>query len=185
MRAAVERLLEEGLSGPDIAKRLGISRSTIAYHKRHAGKPVETKFGLRYDWQEVQRYHDLGHSARACFRHFGFSPATWHEAKRRGDLKTRPAAAPISEIFVAGRKRSRGHLKSRLFAAGLKENRCDDCGITDWRGKPLALELHHVNGDGLDNRLENLQLLCPNCHSQTDTWGGRNSGRKNGLKVAA
>ncbi len=41
----------------------------------------------------------------------------------------------------------------------------------------LSLELHHVNGDGQDNRLENLMLLCPNCHSQTDTWGARNKGR--------
>jgi hypothetical protein len=43
--------------------------------------------------------------------------------------------------------------------------------------------LHHVNGDGLDNRLENLQILCPNCHAQTDTWGGRNKGRR--LRAAA
>ena len=46
------------------------------------------------------------------------------------------------------------------------------------RGRPLSLELHHANGDGTDNRIENLQLLCPSCHSQTDTWGGRNARRK-------
>ena len=48
------------------------------------------------------------------------------------------------------------------------------CGLTSWRGKPLALALHHINGDRLDNRLENLALLCPNCHSQTDNFSGRN-----------
>ena len=47
-----------------------------------------------------------------------------------------------------------------------------------WLGRPLPLDLHHVNGDGWDNRLENLQILCPNCHAPTDTRGGRNQGRR-------
>jgi hypothetical protein len=49
-----------------------------------------------------------------------------------------------------------------------------ECGISEWRDRPLSLELHHRNGEKHDNRLENLALLCPNCHSQTDSWGGRN-----------
>jgi 5-methylcytosine-specific restriction endonuclease McrA len=69
-------------------------------------------------------------------------------------------------------------LKKRLIDAGLLENRCERCGLTDWRGEPLGLELHHKNGDGKDNRLPNLEILCPNCHAQTDSWGGRNAHRK-------
>ena len=46
----------------------------------------------------------------------------------------------------------------------------------DWLGKPLSMALHHVNGEGADNRLENLMMLCPNCHSQTENFSGR--GRK-------
>jgi 5-methylcytosine-specific restriction endonuclease McrA len=45
-------------------------------------------------------------------------------------------------------------------------------------GKPVSMQLHHTNGDGSDNRLENIQLLCGTCHSQTDTYGGRNGHRK-------
>lgn len=85
---------------------------------------------------------------------------------------------PIDDLLVAGRKRSRGHLKTRLVKEGLKQNRCEICGITEWLGRPLNMELHHVNGDGDDNRLENLQLLCSNCHSQTDNWGGRGVRRR-------
>ena len=49
---------------------------------------------------------------------------------------------------------------------------CAQCGLTDaWNGKPLRLELHHVNGNNADNRRENLLFLCPNCHSQTDSYG--------------
>jgi hypothetical protein len=82
--------------------------------------------------------------------------------------------------LVIGRRTSRGHLKHRLITAGLKENRCEECGLTHWRGKPFVMQLHHVNGDGTDNRLVNLMLLCANCHSQTDTWGGRNTPRRQG-----
>jgi len=74
---------------------------------------------------------------------------------------------------VSGRRVNRTHLKGRLLAAGLKDNRCERCGIQDWLGKPLAMALHHVNGDGRDNRLENLMMLCPNCHSQTENFSGR------------
>jgi Zn finger protein HypA/HybF involved in hydrogenase expression len=77
-----------------------------------------------------------------------------------------------------GRRAGRDHLKARLIKAGLKENRCEQCGISSWRGKPLSVQLHHKNGDGTDNRTENLEFLCPNCHSQTDTYGGRNGHRR-------
>lgn len=68
-------------------------------------------------------------------------------------------------------------LKKRLWKAELKEQKCEVCGITEWMGKPISLELHHINGNHYDNRLENLQIVCPNCHSQTE--GHRNKGKKN------
>lgn len=78
----------------------------------------------------------------------------------------------LEDLFVAGTYRSRRNLKTRLLSAGIKETRCECCGLTEWRGAPLALALHHANGDRLDNRLENLRLLCPNCHSQADALAG-------------
>ena len=87
---------------------------------------------------------------------------------------TRPQAAPIDAYLVSGRRTSRSHLKRRLIAEGVKENRCERCGIESWLGQPLSMALHHVNGDGRDNRLENLALLCPNCHAQTPNFSGRN-----------
>jgi Zn finger protein HypA/HybF involved in hydrogenase expression len=90
---------------------------------------------------------------------------------------------PIAELLAAGTYRGRYHLKARLVSEGLKENQCERCGIRQWQDRPITLALHHVNGVRDDNRLENLQLLCPNCHSQTDTFAGRN-GRGRGTAAA-
>lgn len=63
-------------------------------------------------------------------------------------------------------------LKNKLIKEGIKENKCEICGISSWMDKVIILQLHHINGIHSDNHLENLQLLCPNCHSQTDNFCG-------------
>jgi hypothetical protein len=65
-------------------------------------------------------------------------------------------------------------LRKRLIKEGLKKSQCECCGIVEWNGKSAPLELDHINGNHWDNRIENIQILCPNCHAQTDTYRGRN-----------
>jgi DNA-binding CsgD family transcriptional regulator len=177
-RLAVERLLGVGMSQTAIAQGLGLSKATIAHHVRALGIPADSRFSRRYDWDEVQRAHDAGLSALECCERFGFARATWSKAVATGRVQPRDRKIPLEELLVVGRKTSRSHLKRRLLEAGIKENRCEICGITRWMGKPVNMQLHHKNGDGSDNRLENIQFLCGTCHSQTDTYGGRNGHRK-------
>lgn len=173
-RDRVEQLLARGMSQIEISAELDLSKSTVNYHCRRLGLRADPRFARRYDWAEVQRAIDEeGLSMRQCRARFGFSSDTGAAAVRRGDIVPRPHVIPIEELLVAGRRRQRSHIKARLLKEGLKRNVCETCGLSEWRGAPLSLELHHVNGEAEDNRLENLMLLCGNCHSQTDNWGGR------------
>jgi 5-methylcytosine-specific restriction endonuclease McrA len=70
---------------------------------------------------------------------------------------------------------SSNFLRKRLISDGVKSKECEKCKNHSWNGLPIPLELHHVNGDNADNRLENLQILCPNCHSQIPTRLGKAS----------
>lgn len=87
-------------------------------------------------------------------------------------------ATPLEEILVADRPYSSAELKRRLIDEGLKDATCESCGRELWQDVPIPLELHHANGDSEDNRLDNLKLLCPNCHALTDNYRGRNIGRR-------
>lgn len=69
---------------------------------------------------------------------------------------------------------SSSKVKTLVYKLNLKENKCERCGISEWQGESIQCELHHINGDPTDNRIENLQILCPNCHSQTENFRSRN-----------
>jgi hypothetical protein len=86
---------------------------------------------------------------------------------------------PLKEVLVQGSAYPRGHLKRRLFAAGLKQAICEMCGQGEsWNGRPMSLVLDHINGISNDHRLENLRIVCPNCAATLDTHCGRNLPRE-------
>lgn len=66
-------------------------------------------------------------------------------------------------------------VKKKILEEGIKEYKCECCGLTTWLNQPIPLELHHIDGDRTNNKIENYELLCPNCHAFTDSYRGKNS----------
>jgi hypothetical protein len=80
-------------------------------------------------------------------------------------------AKPIEEIFNGKYPEFQSYkLKKRLYKEGIKKNICEICGINEWNSKPIECELDHIDGNKTNHSLVNLRIVCPNCHSQTETF---------------
>ena len=98
------------------------------------------------------------------------------QKNKKGQQKGPNKYIPASEYFSGKAIRS-SILKEKLFKDGIKEQKCEICGCSEWQGVLLPLELHHKNNNHFDNSLENLQILCPNCHSIQEGNSGANIGK--------
>lgn len=122
------------------------------------------------------KYHKLSTSH--------FTGQLWSKGKKRKDHPSierfsKKLEIPDSEVFCKNSSYSGGQkIINRLTRSGEREYRCENCGIDEWLSNPITLHLDHKNGDHTDNRKGNLQILCPNCHQQTKTWGSKNGKKR-------
>jgi len=101
-----------------------------------------------------------------------FTGAGWNVGVRYRSFGRK---ASLDEILIEKSPYAFTHgLRGRMLKEGMKKHRCERCGLNQWQGRLIPLELHHVNGLVNDHRIENLQLLCPNCHAQTNNYRGKN-----------
>lgn len=142
-KESFSKIVSESYSIAEVGRKLGL---------RQAGGTYSTiaKYIKKYEL-------DTSHFTGQC----------WNFEKAHSELTS---VIPLEDILKEGTNYKSHYLKLRLVEAGIKEYVCEKCGCDGtWQGEPITLELHHINGNHYDNRLENLQILCPNCHSQTPT----------------
>lgn len=135
---------------------------------------------FKYNWEEIQAYYDNGHTGIECMEKYGFSHTALYRARKNGYCNIWTRKLPLEQL-MSGNVTS-AHLKKRLVVEGILEDICASCGqLPFWNGAKLVLQLDHIDGNHSNNILSNLRILCPNCHTQTATWGTKIRHRANSL----
>jgi hypothetical protein len=140
----IVEFIKDSISVSEVLEKIGLSQKGGNYKTFH-------KFVKEYG---IDTSHFLGQAI--------------HKGKRFGPKRD------IQDYLSNECSISSNNLKQRLINEKFFERMCYSCGRSQWEGKDIPLELDHINGIHSDNSLENLRLLCPNCHALTDTYRGRN-----------
>jgi len=185
-----QELRKQGLSYNQISKIMSITRSKANYLCKLDINECEEKYKQKQEFEEcvcnlVKSNNSISSVCKALRHHptneyykqiqriiDKYSLDTSHFTNIRQNTSSNRSAnkQSILEALDAGMKIPSSRIKERLIKEGLKEAKCECCGLSDWNGQPIPLQLHHINGNREDNRLENFQILCPNCHAQTDNY---------------
>lgn len=178
----VVRLLKEGKSVSEIVSLLNCSKGTVSFHRKQLGLIYENprKSIDSFDWREIQKCYDSGISVIQCCKKYGISRNNLKESIEKKLFKINNKDFTDENVFVENSSYPRGSIKRRVIKDKKIDYKCGCCGINDeWNNKPLVLHLDHINGVNNDHRLENLRFLCPNCHTQQDTYAGKNTRNPN------
>lgn len=190
-------LRENGLNYCEISRQTGINRRTImdwcagkvdknklkTKHSRHRSTDLEFINAVKesYSIAEVLRRLELvrfgGNYKSFHSRVKRLSLDTSHftgQGHLKGKINKYVPELSIEDSFIYDGDLSTTNLKRKILKHQLIEYKCNECQLTEWRGVKLSLHLDHIDGDNRNNLLSNLRFLCPNCHSLTPTYCGKN-----------
>jgi len=188
----IKQLLLDGKNYNEICRELQVAKSTVAYHARKLelkrGNSFERK---EHDWSAIQKYYDEGYCMAEVAEHFNMRYSTLIDARKTGKFKANRkqlckkyignGGERVSNdvIFVENSQYDAIIVRKRIKKYNFLDYRCSNVNCllhhdVTWNGIKIVLQVDHINGIRNDHRLCNLRYLCPNCHSQTDTFCGRN-----------
>lgn len=148
-------------------KRYTIDQARIAIRDSRSWRQAAYALGLNGDGGgNTQTLRTLAEEHNIDYSHF--------TGKRSNKGNHTWNYIPVEKLLKKGVVVKSTQLKKKLIAANILDDRCYECELeAEWNGKPINLELDHIDGDNTNNELSNLRILCPNCHSQTPSFRGR------------
>lgn len=177
-------LLKEGLANNEICTKLGVDPSSVTHHAKKLG--LSKGRYSRADWPEIIAAYNAGASYEDCCKKFNITLGSMWKAARSGKFIPRPQARPPLTAVehsekLMGKSHGRWFMRRKILSENLIPYLCAECGICEWRGRPLTLRLDHIDGDNTNHALSNYRFICPNCDSQSDTYCYRNAKRKRAI----
>jgi hypothetical protein len=198
-----EQIIEDyknGLSRKEICEKYNVTKSFVAYRLRRDFQEIlqrrKAKFATDIEFIElVKKYLPQSNSLNHLCNKLGLKGVegyytkikkiiedyhldTSHFGQTKHNCFGFCNSMTDEEYFASNAKRDGRNLLKRLLNHSYKEYKCECCGLNEWRGEKIPIEVHHINGNHFDNRIENLQLLCRNCHALTENYGSKNHKEK-------
>ena len=158
-------------------KKLSIEQIKEVVSNSFSSSEACEKLGMAGKSGSVTRFRKFLDDNKIDYSHW--TGQLWSKGKTSLDDDRLRKSKDNSLIFTENSNASSHYVRSLLLKHNLKVYKCESCSTSnEWNGKPINLQMDHINGNRKDHRLENLRWLCPNCHSQTDTFCARNGNKQ-------
>ena len=190
-----KRLQKEGLTYREIAEKLNIEKGAVTYILSSKGeknllRKQAKKEANRIFEEKVLDVIPKSNSLNDVCAKMGLKGVNWYYTKISNIIqkynidtshfgtqkqKTNGCFERLSDdvFFSENTNRNGCNLLKRLIEGNYKTHKCEKCGREEWEGEKIPLQIHHRDGDHFNNKINNLEVLCPNCHALTDTFGKR------------